>query len=125
MRERIVMSSLPKTWILDLDGTLVKHNGYKIDGVDTLLSGAKIILEQIKEKDMVIIVSSRELKYKEQTEEFLKEMGITYDYLIFDAPYGERIVINDNKPSGLKMAWGLNCDRDEAIVCDIFCDESL
>ena len=37
----IVMSTLPKTWILDLDGTVVKHNGYKIDGEDTLLSGAK------------------------------------------------------------------------------------
>ncbi len=32
-----VVSSLAKTWIFDLDGTLLKHNGYKIDGVaDTI-----------------------------------------------------------------------------------------
>ena len=36
----LVMSTLPKTWILDLDGTLVKHNGYKMDGEDSLLKGA-------------------------------------------------------------------------------------
>jgi len=23
------LSSLPKTWIIDLDGTILKHNGYK------------------------------------------------------------------------------------------------
>ena len=29
------LSSLAKTWILDVDGTIVKHNGHKIDGFDT------------------------------------------------------------------------------------------
>ena len=28
MSEKIIVSSLPKTWILDLDGTIVKHNGW-------------------------------------------------------------------------------------------------
>ena len=37
MSERFTLSPLPKTWILDLDGTLVKHNGYKTDGRDSLL----------------------------------------------------------------------------------------
>ena len=36
----IEMSILPKTWILDLDGTIVKHNGYIEDGFDTLLKEA-------------------------------------------------------------------------------------
>lgn len=40
-------SSLNKTWILDVDGTLVKHNGYKIDGYDTLLDGVKDFFEQL------------------------------------------------------------------------------
>ena len=35
------LSKLPHTWILDLDGTIVKHNGYKLDGKDSLLEGAK------------------------------------------------------------------------------------
>ena len=106
------MSSLPKTWILDLDGTIVKHNGYKIDGKDSLLSGAKELLSQIQDEDYVIIVTSRKLEYKELTESFLQENNIRYDHIIFEAPYGERILINDNKPSGLKMAYAIDTDRD-------------
>ena len=106
------MSSLPKTWILDLDGTLVKHNGYKIDGKDSLLPGAKELLSQIRDEDYVIIVTSRKLEYKELTESFLQENNIRYNHIIFEAPYGERILINDNKPSGLKMAYAIDTDRD-------------
>lgn len=106
------MSSLPKTWILDLDGTIVKHNGYKIDGKDSLLSGAKELLSQIQDEDYVIIVTSRKLEYKELTESFLQENNIRYNHIIFEAPYGERILINDNKPSGLKMAYAIDTDRD-------------
>ena len=29
MKEEFVLSPLSKTWILDFDGTLVEHNGYK------------------------------------------------------------------------------------------------
>ena len=36
MEEELILSTLPKTWIFDLDGTLVKHNGYKEDGIDIL-----------------------------------------------------------------------------------------
>ena len=36
-----IMSSLDHTWILDLDGTILKHNGYKIDGKDSFLDGAR------------------------------------------------------------------------------------
>ena len=29
---KLVMSDMNKTWVLDLDGTIVKHNGYKDEG---------------------------------------------------------------------------------------------
>ena len=35
MGKTMTLSTLSKTWIFDLDGTIVKHNGYKIDGYDT------------------------------------------------------------------------------------------
>lgn len=107
------MSALPKTWILDLDGTIVKHNGYKIDGIDTLLPGAKELLSQIKVEDCVIFITSREEQYRDITERFLHDNEIRYNYIIFGAPYGERILINDNKPSGLKMAYAIDLDRDK------------
>lgn len=108
----IEMSALPKTWLLDLDGTIVKHNGYKLDGKDSLLDGAKEFLSQIQDDDMVIFVTSRKEEYRSITEEFLNNNNIRYDHIIFEAPYGERILINDDKPSGLKMAYAINTDRD-------------
>lgn len=116
MEEVITLSPLGKTWILDLDGTLVKHNGYKLDGHDTLLPGAKDFLKQITSEDMVIIVTSRKEEVRDQTEAFLRENGIQYDYIIFGAPYGERIVVNDRKPSGLETAVAVNTKRD-IITC--------
>ena len=109
----IEMSALPKTWIIDLDGTIVRHNGYKTDGADSLLENADKLLSQIREEDMVIFVTSRKKEYKEMTERFLGENGIRYDHIIYEAPYGERILVNDRKPSGLKMAYAINTNRDE------------
>lgn len=110
----IEMSTLPKTWILDLDGTIVRHNGYKGDGTDALLEGADRLLSQIKERDMVIFITSRKREYQEMTERFLDGQGIRYDHIIYEAPYGERILVNDRKPSGLAMAYAINTKRDEA-----------
>lgn len=36
--EDLKLSSLPKTWIFDLDGTILVHNGYK-NGGDRILPG--------------------------------------------------------------------------------------
>lgn len=115
----IVMSALPKTWVLDLDGTIVKHNGYKLDGKDTLLEGAHEFLSQIKSEDMVIFITSRKKEYSGITEDFLRENHIRYDHIIFEAPYGERILVNDDKPSGLKMAYAINVSRNDNVDLNI------
>lgn len=121
----ITMSGLPKTWILDLDGTIVKHNGYKLDGSDSLLPGVDKLLGQIGPEDMVIFVTSRKSEYKELTENFLKENNIRFSHIIYDAPYGERIIVNDRKPSGLQMSYGINTDRDIVSDLNIIIDEAL
>lgn len=112
----INLSPLGHTWILDLDGTIVKHNGYKIDGYDSFLEGAKEFLDSIPENDMVIFVTSRTDEYIEQTKRFLEENHVCYDTIIHNAPYGERILINDAKPSGLQMAIAINTKRDS--ICE-------
>ena len=91
----LILSSLGHTWILDIDGTIVKHNGYKIDGKDTLLEG-----------------------------DFLQEHKIRYNHIIFNAPYGERIIVNDDKPSGLKCSVAVNLQRDNNNI-DIIIDKNL
>ncbi len=112
MENEMILSTLPKTWILDLDGTLVKHNGYRTDGVDTVLPGAREYLDRIPREDTVVILTSRTEEYREMTEAFLAAQGIRYDHILFSMPMGERILVNDRKPSGLAMAVAVNLDRD-------------
>lgn len=109
----VKISPLAKTWILDLDGTVVKHNEYKTDGKDSFLDGAEKFLKNISEKDMIIFVTSRTDAEKELTEKFLEEHNIRYKMVIYNAPYGERILINDAKPSSLKTALAYTTKRDE------------
>lgn len=112
MGEKMILSTLPKTWIFDLDGTLLKHNGYKLDGKDNVLPGVREYLEGLPDEDRVVILTSRTEEYREETLCFLKENGIKYDEILFDMPMGERILVNDRKPSGLDMAVAVNLDRD-------------
>ncbi len=113
MSEKLVLSTLGHTWILDLDGTIVKHNGYKIDGEDSFLPGAKEFLDSIPEKDMIVFLTSRTEEYSEITERFLTDNNVRYNHIIFNAPYGERILVNDGKPSGLNMGMAINGKRDQ------------
>ena len=121
----MIISTLGHTWILDIDGTIVKHNGYKDDGSDTLLPGAKEFLSSIPDKDMIVFLTSRTEEYRTITEDFLMANSIRYDFIIFGAPYGERILINDDKPSGLKMGIALNKVRDEKLDIRYMEDENL
>lgn len=122
---KIVLSPLAHTWILDLDGTIVKHNGYKIDGKDTILKDAKEFLNSIPLEDMIIFITSRKDDFKEETIQFLNENNIRFNHIIFNAPYGERILINDNKPSGLEMGKVINQKRDSFISTKIVIDKEI
>lgn len=122
---RIILSKLGHTWILDLDGTIVKHNGYKTDGCDTFLQGAEHFLHSIPSKDMVVFLTSRTEEYREKTEKFLYDHGVRYNHIIFGAPFGERILVNDDKPGGLRMSIALCKERDEEILIRVEEDPDL
>lgn len=119
MEEHMRLSALPKTWIFDLDGTIVKHNGYKLDGKDTLLSGVKEYFSQIPETDYILILTSRTEDYREMTLHFLQEQGIRFHQILFGMPFGERIVVNDRKPSGIDMAVAMNLERNRFVLPEI------
>lgn len=115
MRQRsndLVLSPLGKTWLLDLDGTIVKHNGYKTDGADSFLDGAREFLLGIPDTDRIIFLTSREDWCMEETERFLRDAGIRYDCIINNLPYGERVLVNDRKPSGLRTSVAVDLERD-------------
>ena len=119
------LSTLSKTWILDVDGTIVKHNGYKIDGHDTLLDGVKEFFEALPSDDKVILLTARTGDYLNDLILFLKKHSIRYDNIITDMPMGERILVNDRKPSGLAMAFSINKDRDSKFEIDYKINKDL
>ena len=124
MSNNLVLSSLPHTWIFDVDGTLCVHNGYK-NGKDEILEGVKDVFNNIPSEDMIIVLTARHESEKDALDIFMREHGLRYNHMIFDVPFGERILINDDKPSGLKMAYAINKKRDEALDIQIVIDKEL
>jgi hypothetical protein len=114
-KQEIALSPLGHTWFIDVDGTIVKHNGYLLDDHDTLLPGVKEFFASIPAGDKIILVSSRKPAYREPTLAFLKDNGIRFDDAIFDLPYGERIIINDKKKTGLVTSFAISPKRDEGL----------
>ena len=112
MEKSLILSTLPKTWLFDLDGTLLKHNGYKIDGTDTILNVVREYLDSIPAEDRILILTSRTEEYRQSTLNFLREAHIRYDEILFNLPMGERIIVNDRKPSGIDMAVAVNVNRN-------------
>ncbi len=89
------------------------------------LNGAEHFLKSIPLEDMVIFLTSRTEEFREMTEAFLRENGIRYDYFICGAPYGERVLVNDDKPSGLQMAHAIAIKRDKGMDFRLVLDEAL
>ncbi len=124
MSKKFVFSKLNKTWLIDVDGTILKHNGH-LNNNEILLEGVKELFNKISKDDKIILLTSREAKYKEHLEKFLSDNKIRFDMIIYDLPYGERILINDKKLSGLKTAYAVNVKRDGKLNIDYEIDESL
>ena len=124
MTNKLTLSPLPHTWIFDADGTVCVHNGYK-NGGDVLLDGVKELFAQIPPEDMIVFITSRKSEEKENLEAFLTANGLRFDHVIYDAPMGERILINDDKPSGLPMTFAVRKKRDAALDLAVMIDGSL
>lgn len=105
------ISTLGHTWLVDIDGTILEHNGY-ISGEEKLLPGVKEFWDKIPSQDFIILLTARPQSQWKQTLDFIKEQGLRFDHAIFNLPTGERILINDMKPSGLDTAIGINIERN-------------
>ena len=122
---QIKISPMPKTWILDLDGTLLVHDGPYILGKDEFLPGAREFLDSIPRRDMIIFLTARSDYEKPHTMRFLKENNVRYDHIIFNAGEGERIMINDMKPDGLVTAYAVNTVRDRFCKTEFITDNTM
>lgn len=110
----LILSCLSKTWVIDIDGVILKHNGYK-QNKETLLPGVIEFWKQISPEDYVILLTARAVELRESTLEVIVKHGLRYNVAIFGIPTGERICINDKKPSGLLTSYAINLLRDEGL----------
>jgi len=111
----LTLSDLPKTWLIDVDGVIFPHNGYLHSADEVPLAGVLEFFRDLSPTDEVVLLSARAERYREQTEGQLHRWGIRFTALLLGLPVGERILINDEKPQGLRTAWALNVPRDAGI----------
>ena len=84
---------------------------------DKLLKGVKLFFRKIPKKDKIIITTSRNKEYSKITIDFLKKNKINFDEIIFNLPFGERILINDIKPKKkLRTAKSINLKRNSGLL---------
>jgi hypothetical protein len=103
-----------KTWFIDLDGTIFRHNEY-LDikgGIQRPLPHALKFLRSIPKQDTVVFTTGRKEKYRAYTIRCLKQAKIRFDHLIMGLPRGTRIIINDEKEDGRKTAIGITVARN-------------
>jgi len=119
----LVLSPLKKTWFIDLDGTVLIHNSDVSKIEDQVILTSLEFLKTI-EDDHIVFTTSRSQKHKKKTESFLRLNNIKFDFIIYDLPYGERILVNDNKSSGLTTAYAIALERNAGINLSLFIDQS-
>jgi FMN phosphatase YigB (HAD superfamily) len=109
----------PKTILLDIDGTILKHQGR----LDRVMRSAELLpgtLEKLHEWDQrgyhLILLTGRRESQRAETERQLAALGIYYDHLIMGLGGGVRVLINDLKPGGEEpTAVAVNVPRDRGI----------
>lgn len=115
-RTELRLSALPKTWIIDVDGVIVRHNGHLGPEGDRLLPGVREFWDRIPADDTIIVVSARKEHERAATLATLEGWGLRCSAALFGLPPGERILVNDAKPSGLVTAHAVSVPRDAGLA---------
>jgi aminoglycoside phosphotransferase (APT) family kinase protein len=109
------------TIFCDIDGVLFKHSPHSTCDFDTNIVISEGDLQKLsqlqKEGHRIVLTSSRHTKYKDELIELLSKKNICYDDLVLDCNPGQRILINDRKPSKpfLPQANAFEVTRDKGI----------
>ena len=64
MKKIKLTKNMGHTWFVDLDGTILKHNGYILDKKDTLLKGVKKFLAKYQKNKIILTTFGRKNIYK-------------------------------------------------------------
>lgn len=117
----IPSTELGKTYFLDIDGTLVTHNGHLNGNEISLIPESLEFLQQVSSNDLVCLTTARHADEVAQVLDLVINAlpSGTEVKVLADLPKGERILVNDRKPSGLCMAYALSPDRNKGITSRI------
>ena len=104
------------TIFLDIDGTLLEHQG-SLTGIilypSKVLPGVLRKLNQWEGEGFnIVLTTGRKESQRVLTERQLEQLGIFYDQLIMGIGGGPRYLINDRHPSGKTMAHAFNIERN-------------
>jgi len=108
-----------KTIFIDIDGTLLTHNG---DLSCQILSDCSVLpgaVEKINDWNRkgyhIIMTTGRKECMRQLTKDQLFKSGLFYDQLIMGLPRGKRILINDSKPDMIDTAEAIVVIRNKGI----------
>ena len=102
--------TLPKTIFLDIDGTILKFEEYlpnmikkSLTTCEALPGSADKCAEWHSKGYIIILTTGRPEPIREITEFQLKRAGIIYNQLIMGCGSGERIMVNDNSCTSIRL----------------------
>lgn len=116
----VIRSPLPRTWFLDFDGTLVKHNNSHPEKEDELLPGVREFFAALPKEDVVVITTARSITQESNIKEFMRLNEMQCQMVLCGLPTGKRILVNDTKPSGYVTAFAVPVTRDSGFSAGVF-----
>ena len=112
---------MKKTLFVDIDGTLIKHQGSLTNMVTKDMKILSDVIEKFNQWNAdghkIILTTGRPESMRKLTIDGLLKLGLFYDQLIMGITRGERIVINDRKPShkNMRVARAIEINRNDGL----------
>ncbi len=108
-----------RTFVVDLDGTLIQHNGERGNAWNQwqehrLLPHAVARLNELQhEGAYVVLLTGRKESCRVRLECALKAAGVFYDVLVMGAGEGERVIVNDRGARAINVTTNQEWKLDE------------
>lgn len=119
------LSLKPKTFFIDIDGVIIEQGTRWDDGnmpgeydCFEVAGSAETVNRWKADGNRIVLTTARAEPLRARTECQLEQIGVHYDLLIMGLPNGQRILINDRKPTEKEIptAIAINVDRDVGLA---------
>lgn len=114
-----------RTLFVDIDGVLVKNSSEYFDpkwGSTEAISSNVEYLMSLRQsgRTQIILTTARNENFAKETEKQLREIGISYDGIVYGLLHAKRVIINDfSKSNPYPSCEAVNIPRDSGSLSDI------